>query len=129
MTILMNSKQLRLPIEQVPMGARPWNGDPDGLDCNFNCLTECPMIAFGMLCIYDDPDVTAEIMRYIHAFDIPSEFDHDIWRDTHEEQVHPEPEDPTTTRCPRCYSTQVEQDDQYIWCESCHFNETLDTVD
>ena len=40
-----------------------------------------------------------------------------------------EPADPTTTRCPRCFSTNVRKDDRYIWCRSCHFNETLDTID
>ncbi len=130
MNELKEGFQNKFPINRITPGPEPWTGEME-MDCNWDCLTNCPVAAWpqgtprrGALgdCLKEDPDIPDK-ESYIHY---PV---HELWRDDHEDQVHPEPKDPYRTRCPRCYSVEVKQDDRYIWCESCHFNETLDQVD
>ena len=86
--------------------------------CNFDCLTDCPAERAGKDCYYNDPDIRGDIYHFKT---------HELWQTAHPGLMCPEP-DPTTTRCPRCYSTDVAMDDRYIWCRNCTFNETLDTT-
>lgn len=85
-------------------------------NCNFQCLSGCPLPP-GMDCIWDDPG--------IGMFDLIEYPEHWGWRLDNEKLVHPEPKDPMLTRCPRCFSTQINIGYPYIECRNCGYNEPL----
>lgn len=86
-------------------------------ECDFQCLTNCPMEPLGKDCLWDDPG--------IGMFDLYQYPEHTFWRWDHEDLVRPEPEDPTQLRCPRCFSTEFIVGYPYIECKNCKYNEPL----
>ncbi len=91
--------------------------------CDFKCLSNCPLLP-GEPCLYDDPDIVDRPGFDDELFE--AEFpDFSWWREFNEELVKPEPEDKHKKRCPRCFSTEVTNCDQFIFCGNCGYNEPL----
>jgi len=89
-------------------------------ECNFQCLTNCPMELLGKDCLWDDP-----LIGMFDEYQYPEFF---FWRVDHEDECgikHTEPGDPMQTRCPRCLSIEVVIGYPYIECRHCGYNEPL----
>lgn len=101
-------------------------------ECDFQCLTNCPMEPFGKDCLYDDPDIGMfDLVEYPEFFSWRFE---QIFGNSDEflevtpdmmEEYFKEPEDSTQTRCPRCLSVEVTIGYPYMECRHCGYNEPL----
>lgn len=93
---------------------------PEMEECDFQCLTNCPMEPLGKACLYDDPLIGMfDLMEYPEFF---------FWRANHEDECsikHAEPEDSMQTRCPRCLSVEVAVGYPCMECQHCGYSEPL----
>ena len=103
----------------------------EGYICTFDCLDNCPLAPDGG-CFYEDsPPLYAPPIEYPEFFAWRFE---QVFGDSKEflivtpdmlDEYFKEPEDPLQTRCPRCSSTEITDDDLHIKCQNCGYNEVL----
>lgn len=107
----------------------------EGFVCTFQCLTHCPFP--NEPCLWDDPDI-GEPIEYPPFFWWRLEYLTDWQKDQLKEsgsdmmiitpdcldQFYPEPPG-NVRRCPRCLSTDIDWQTEWIICKYCGWSEPL----